>query len=379
MNDFVIRKSQCTSVSRYRGMTLAEIMVAVGITVGMLLMIGTVFKSATDASGLAVINNELLDQTRTLTYHLEQDLSGLRPDMPMAIVFEAHQDDPDEPDKIIRYDRICFFASGNFQDMYGTPLSGNLARIFYGQMIRSPSLDIKHDVSPPRQILAKRYKIMTGDPDPSIYDPSEAIVSGMPPEYYDSFPFERASISFWKDERQVINDIYKDHYFNQAAVVSFVRPPDYVFLAERPDALQQLYFLPDVTDFKIQIYLYDKHQGRWRWFPDENDFQLMSGLSNGIPVFSFALYWNVSDMDGTTSPNKPTDIPDSMGNTISWWSETDESKPPMPPITFTGASGIFNTTWPKVIRFTFTLYDKHRRRFPEGQTFSYLVNVPSRN
>lgn len=363
---------------RCGGLTLVEIMVAVGVTVGMMLMIGTVFKSATDTSGVAMANNELMGRVRTLTNRLDQDFSGLRSDMPMAIIFEAGQDDPDEPAKVIRYDRICFFANGDFHDIYGSWLSGNLARIFYGQMSHSPSLNLPNNVSPPRQVLARRYKIMTAvhDPANNIGTPRDVILAGsVTCEQYDSYPFETASVSFWKN--QPVAD-YRNFYFNQRLdkPVSFVRPPNYDDLSA--DALQQLYFLSDVTDLKIQLYLYDEHQSRWRWFPDEDDFQLMSDLLGGRPVSSFAMYWNVPYLNSVPIPrllNGP------LGNNVFWWSDRDIAIPPNPnlAVTFTGPNGVFTDTWPQAIRFTFTLYDKHRRRFPEGQTFSYIIKVPPRN
>jgi len=34
--------------------------------------------------------------------------------------------------------------------------------------------------------------------------------------------------------------------------------------------------------------------------------------------------------------------------------------------------------WPEALKFTFTLYDKGRRYFPEGVTFEYIVKLPPR-
>ena len=115
------------------GFTLAEMMVAVSITVIMLLIVGLVFSSSIKASGIGVSSNDVMVQLRTATGQLEKDFSGWRSDMPIAIIFEGYYDDPDEMDKLVHYDRICGFANGDFQDLQGTA-SGNVARIFYGQM-----------------------------------------------------------------------------------------------------------------------------------------------------------------------------------------------------------------------------------------------------
>ena len=344
-------------------------MVAVGITVGMLLMIGTVFKSATDASGSAMALNDVNGQARVLTEQIQSDFAGFQKDLPFAIIFEAHVSnpdldtkpwlgDPDEPDKLVRYDRICFFANGDFQDIYGSALSGNLARIFYGQMLNSPYLDIDNDVSPPRQILARRRKIMTaapGAPTPKMWSGSA--------EQYDSVPFEQASANFWKNE---LVGSYGNYYFNQAEVVSFVRPPDYDAIQNAismgtvgAEALQQLYFLSDVTDFKIQLYLEDtSSQGRWRWYPDDQD---MIGPSGDL-IGPVAFYCNTPDLDPAS------DLPFRIYD-VDWFCDKDQVLK-----NFLNLGDL----WPKAIRFTFTLYDKNRRRFGEGQTFSYIVKIPPR-
>lgn len=361
-----------SGIYRCGGMTLVEIVVAVGITLGMLLLIGTVFKSATDASGSAMAHNEVMSQVRTLTNQIEQDLSGLRPDMPMAIIFEAYPDDPDEPDKLVRYDRICFFANGNFQPSYAVDLSGNLARIYYGQMHNSPPSGFRdRPVSPPRQILARRFKILTADtavPTPADWVSLGPSTAG---EIYDYDFFEQTSASFWKNQPSAN---YVDYYFNQnsASVVSMVRPVDYeavrgtteYYMNGLPvgahpvgidpygeDALQRLIFLSDVTDFKIQIYLEDKTQGRWRWYPDDQD--MIRASSSGLPG-PVAFYWNTPDLD----PGSDYYIDKNM---IAWFCDKDPGM-----VDF----------WPKAIRFTFTLYDKNRRRFGEGQTFSYIMKIP---
>ena len=380
-------------------MTLVEIMVAVAITVGMMLLIGIVFKSATDASGSALALNDVNGQARALTEQLKKDFAGFQSDLPLAIIFEAHQNhaadplydpgdswtwlgDPDDPNpydpampaKLIRYDRICFFANGDFHPpVVSIPLSGNLARIFYGQMLDSPLLEIENDVSAPRQILARRQKIMTV----SNAAPPAGVDWTLNPTEYDADPFEFTPMglipplnntpgspaTFWKNEPAVN---FAGRYFNDLPLMtgSFVRRPLYANLAMVPDALQQLHFLSDVTDFKIQLYLFDKIQQRWRWFPDDQDMKLFS-------PHIFALYWNVSknpdDMDAT---NNPTPIPTLIAGAnfaVPWYSSTDDD-----------VLILFDDNWPRAIRFTFTLYDKNRQRFGEGQTYSYIVKIPPR-
>ena len=35
-------------------------------------------------------------------------------------------------------------------------------------------------------------------------------------------------------------------------------------------------------------------------------------------------------------------------------------------------------SWPRAVRFTFTLHDRNRQYYPEGKTFSFVVKIPRR-
>ena len=304
---------------RSRGVTLVEMMVAVAITGIMLAASGIVFKKANDASGKAMAANEMMRELRAVTRQLDDDFKGIRKDMPIAIIFEQ--------DVVtgIRRDRIVFFANGDFQDINGLH-SGNLARIFYGQTNDEPYTP-PDSMAPLRQFLARRYKIMTGD-SAAIAPYDDTFWSSYFPEEYDKTSFERASVAYWRNVGQAD---YVAHFFKEDAKVSFIRRP--VF-GNTGTNVQQMYFLSDVTDLKIQIW------DGFRWYPDENDFLANdSEPRDGI----FALYWNapagVGLDDWRLCPAIPTLNP------------------------------------PQAIKFTFTLYDKNRVRFPEGKTFSYIVRL----
>jgi len=350
---------------RVRGVTLVEMLVAVSITVMMLMVTGIVFKSSGEASGKAAALNEMMRQVRAITSQLESDLGGLRPDMPMAIMFEAHSvnngpdktlGDPDDSKRLVRYDRIAFFANGDFQTMDGLG-SGNMARIFYGQawdLPRQPA----DTIDPQRKILTRRRKIMTADnvnwpsvlPWP-VYSPEEAA-------RYDYFDMECASVSFWKNE--LYANFYVSYFDENQVVVSFVRRPNIAAVADiiGGDAVQKLYMLPDVTDFRIQLWFDETANPRYdgRWFPDDYNMPHLAFGQN------FAFFWNVS--------NAPTSAP--LINNFRWWSkESLENLSIVPFLPWLNA-------WPSAIKFTFTLYDKDRRHFPEGKTFTYVVNLPKR-
>jgi len=350
---------------RVRGVTLVEMLVAVSITVMMLMVTGIVFKSSSEASGKAAALNEMMRQVRAITRQLESDLAGLRSDMPMAIMFEAHRDDPDDGARLVRYDRIAFFANGDFQTMDGGG-SGNMARIFYGQawdMPRQPA----DTIDPPRKILTRRCKIMTAvhhwllSPVPSAWPQNSIMLAAQ----YDNTDMECASVAFWKNEPFVK---FASPYFNDdlSNIVSFVRRPNIAAVEDAivamstigGDAVQKLYMLPDVTDFRIQVG--GLFGSAWRWYPEPaNMFDPSGALVNQ------AFYWN-APANPFIGPMKSFPLT-ANGITINWYSDT----------TLAYFTGIPNP-WPSAIKFTFTLYDKDRRHFPEGKTFTYVVNLPKR-
>lgn len=395
-----------------RGVTLVELLVAVSITTGMMLAASMVFSSSTKAAGLAQANTEIMAQLRALTDRLDRDFTGLQPNLPMAIIFEI---DPSYTPSTLRQDRIVFFANGDFQVKdYGatstTMLSGNLARIFYGQADYSPALT-NPSLTGSRYILMRREKLLTADTNTNwntnwlgglgILSPLGNISSLDTDKYiaetqYDYMPIENTTEAFWKNET-AFN--FQTNYFqtdpdNTNSIPSMVRRPNWNTILnsaaftpnESRNAIQQMYLLPDVTDLKIQVWFLDPtgtSPYANRWFPDDVDYQDMVDFAanpNLVPssgnVYAAAFYWNVPDLTGTTVPDPITDTTIVAPNDIDWWSDTMDLTQP----TASGGLGLpAASTWPSAIRFTFTLYDKDRRHYPNGQTFSYIVKLPPRN
>ena len=361
-----------------RGTTLPEMLVAVAITVGMLAISGMIFSSATTATGRAAANTEIMQQHRTLTHQLETDLTGLRTDMPLALIFEAYLFDPDltvsGDEYPVRSDRIVFFANGNFQNLLG--VSGNAARIFYGQSDRTydafpappDSLPL-----PPRRILTRRWKILTPDsPWPQTVAEWLVVRPGVFSAEYDAFTTENASLSKWK--AALYND-YTTDYFREDRVISLIRRPSVLqTVATVPDyrAIQSLFMLPDVTNLKIQFWYKDK-QGKWRWFPTQDDLEFQNDVlaKYSLPIVTkgnFALAWNINGI-WPTDPYK-------------FYYINGASMPPwicLPPghiLQNSSGVNVLDTPLPRALKFTYTLHDQKRSRYPEGQTFSYIINLP---
>jgi len=316
---------------RILGVTLVELLVAVAISVTMMLAVSVIFKSTTKASGRALALNEIMRQARALTQQLKQDFRGLRKDLPLAVIYQARQNyDTDDPDAIARYDRIVFFANGDFQDLAGGA-SGNWARIFYGQS-GDTFPDNPDAVAPPRRILTRRQKIMTSDL--SLVTPVDQNTSSVE---YDDDPLEGISltvglpmtIDFWKN----LPAGSYDNLFINNYELSFIRRPMISESAAQlgGNAVQRMYLLPDVANFEIDIW---GIPGYPHWFPDLPRQLLF--VDQGGPV---GLYYNIPP---PLNPDYPC---------------------------------FQLTSLPKALKFTFTLFDKNRRHFPEGKTFSYIIKL----
>ncbi|MCF7957580.1 MAG: hypothetical protein K9M57_03935 [Phycisphaerae bacterium] len=344
------------------GLTLPEMMVAVGITVIMMAAVGMIFKNTTKASGKALAYNTMMSELRTIKRQLHADFQGIRKDLPMVIIFESSDPtnslDPDypgpdnpNPAKRIRRDRICFFTSGKFSDI-DSPFSCNTARVFYGQSRDAPPLPDSDNatLNEARRYLTRRYKLINGfeagaspavtlaywlPTSPNNYD---AVSTD-----YDEYPFEYAPDHYWK--QLSVPDFFslfmpvtqassKSWVPIENAPLSFVRRP--VLGNHKPEIAQKMLFLPDVTDFTVQIW----HEGNkddpyaYRWYPDGND---VLGETGDRQLIGYCCNMPVNI---TPYPN---------------WR------------TF--------TTVPKAIKISFRLYDKQRKYFPEGRSFSFTISL----
>jgi len=372
-----------------RGFTLVEMLVAVGITIGMILATGVVFRSATEAAGKSMGMNDILHQLRAVTGQLERDFSGLRPDMPVAIVFEEAlvldtfgnpvDLNGDGIDDVERRDRVVFFANGDFQYQPSNGLNTvacNLARIFYGQASDNLGWPEGDDgaPTPPRSVLTRRIKVLTVLFS-QVFPPDGFYWAGggATPEIFDSDYMESATVAFWKNE---IFENFVEYYFLQDPTghssptnntASMIRRP-FLNKITFPPYVQQLYLLPDVTDFKVEVWF----EGAQEWFPSERllddlniGLQLLTPPSTVItyPLIPFGFYWNVNEAF----------LGQRMIDGVDWRSDLEvkaavETDPEI---------SEFNP-WPEALRFTFRLYDRGRRFYPEGQTFSYVIKLSPR-
>ena len=179
-----------------KAFTLMEMIVALGILAVVMSFAGVIFQVSADSHRLAMANAEIMQKLRAITEQLDADFRGLRKDGEVLVFWRAQRKDPKNyPDltkyaaqnpnveeAFDRFDRIMFFADGDFQT-YGTygnpakPIRGNMARICYA-LANEPS-DNPSDPNrpqsqkPSRRVLARTEHILV--PPSTTADPADPL------------------------------------------------------------------------------------------------------------------------------------------------------------------------------------------------------------
>ena len=304
--------------------TLIELLVSMALTVIMLAATAVVFTTSTKAAGQARASNEIMQQLRAVTHQLQTDFDGLRPEMPLVFIFDNSTG--------VRRDRVVFWANGNFQTFGG--VASNMARVWYGQADNGLPLTLEDDSVGQRFPLLRRQKLMLNLNPKDYPPPSDNQWVNMDAQNFDYYDYENSTMSFWHNQP----DYMFPTYLSQTDNRSLVRRPSMENIPFQ--ALQKLYVLRDVENFEIQVYIGDK------WFPEIDQWTTPGQI---------ALYYNSVNLTNDQS------------------------------VAFTNIDGVsyyhaddISATWPKAIKFTFTIFDHDRRHFPEGRTFNYLVSIPEK-
>lgn len=159
-----------------KGFTIIELLLAVTLLAILLVVSGAVFRMAAKAYRTAAATGEIARKLRAITDQLDADFEGLRKDGPIFIAWvpanPADADGDGDVDTYERFDRIMFFADGDFYSYHEQAattslIRGNLARITY--MLANDSLDAAgnigkraHEQDPADRILARSQHIFTG-------------------------------------------------------------------------------------------------------------------------------------------------------------------------------------------------------------------------
>lgn len=347
---------------RKRGFTLVEMMVAVSITVAMLAMTGVVFKSCSDASSKALAYTDMMRRVRAITGQLKRDFSGLRRDMPLAILWETHRVDLDGDgigDETIRWDRIVFFANGDFQTMTtNPPVSGNVARIYYGH-----SANVDDDVSSnifdstlitrihKDWMLARKQRVSTQNPDPTFANPME--YHPKPLGYHLDYPLNPADHGYGDNKADRIEYDSYDY--------EFISPAKWKAIVAAGPAGPIIDFIP--ANFT--------HPTKWLRRPTidiANGTGIHMLLTQNIGEFRIELWEKGYWVGGLWIKGHWIGQEDPAG--AGFWGKNDGVN-----LNYFISTSPWHISMPQAIRFMFTLYDKNRRHFPNGKTFTYIVKL----
>jgi len=158
-----------------KGFTLIELVVAIALLAIVITTAGLIFKSGIQAHRIAranaEINAEIMQKFRAITEQLHSDFSGLRKD---GEIFMAWVSSDQGDGKYTRYDRVMFYANGDFTsyneyvgDVYDGVISGNVARISYmlanAQLADGITVVQAGQLDPRERVLSRVQHILTSD------------------------------------------------------------------------------------------------------------------------------------------------------------------------------------------------------------------------
>ncbi|MCJ7778893.1 MAG: prepilin-type N-terminal cleavage/methylation domain-containing protein [Sedimentisphaerales bacterium] len=334
----------------YKAFTLIELVVAVALLALVFLFAGTIFKVSINAYRTAVANAEIMQKLRAITDQLNADFKGLRKDGEIFVVWKA------EPNSHERFDRIMFFADGDFQsyDTYsGEPLHGDVARICYMLANKPPPYADIGSVPPERpggqkpekRILARTQHILTADAQFAGPPPSSLL------DWYNwnnifEYEYDMNSLDKWKNvpwvNKQDMLSVITDVIVDSSPVSDYIWGT-MVDPVNDQNTIRNL-LCEGVGEFKVQGW-YDAEK---RWVPefDSGDF---GGLpADRVPgvLYPYPLYGQVILGGGFYGFYFQELLNEAHFNEI---------------------PGLG-----RALKFTFTLYDS-KGVIKEGRTFTHIV------
>ena len=344
-----------------KGFTLIELVVAVGLLAIVLSFAGVIFRVSINAHRTAIANAEIMQKLRAITDQLNADFEGLRKDGEIVVTWSARPVPPaagyqdNDLDGYERFDRIMFFADGDFQSYRVNPMvRGNVARVVY-------LLAKRNGVAAPGQVrsermLVRNQHILTADPDiPVLFDPNDYTEQQLY-RWNNYYEYEKISLNEWKiipwANKADLLSVICDAKVGQSSISDQVKGAE-IDPAD-PNTIHML-LCEGVGEFKIQGW----SDALQRWVPEvdpDGDGTLLDTdfipAANGTELHS-------EDIPGVLYPYPPNG--GVQINNINYpQDQVDEEHFDMIP-------GLG-----RALKFTFTLYDS-KGIIKEGRTFTHIV------
>ncbi len=387
---------------RRKAFTLSELLVAMGLMVALLAGAGVVFHSAVQSQRASIALSEIMRKFHGITDQLNADFRGMRKEGEIAIFWVAAKDGSGGYN---RFDRMMFFADGDFQSYNAQPvvdydpadaknlITGNTARICYmlskdtGDNNKRPkelatdgsgNLDWKKIMENRRQrVLSRTQHIMTSDAVVQVrpeyirpyvtvpFDPVEFENHNFQNEYDNSY----VNLQEWEDiPTRLRGDILADPI--KENIISIEMDLDTVGGVAVPgggptvytdnSATIHMFFCEGVGDFKVQGWYDADGSGpvAGRWFPDVNP-DGDADVNDDSDFFTSGSVINETNFPGLIYPGQ-----------VTWNNPTDPSNPNV--VAVDGANFLTAPGLGRAFKFTFTLYDS-RGIYKNGKTFTHIV------
>ncbi|MFB0552400.1 MAG: type II secretion system protein J [Phycisphaerae bacterium] len=337
-----------------KAFTLIELLVAIGILAVILSFASVIFKVSIGAHRTAIANAEIMQKLRAITNQLNADFEGLRKDGAIFVAWVAkpvtaadYKDN--DLDGYERFDRIMFFADGDFQSYKVNPMvRGNVARICY--MIARKSIVRAQGQDRTKRVLARNVHILTADPGLADFPDPNSLSDTQWFDWNNRYEYDKISLEAWKniawankkDMLSVMTDITVDKSnINESIRGVTVEPAD-------ANSIHML-LCEGVGEFKIQGW-YDAQQ---RWIPEVDP----DGDGNLADTHFF--FADPNSVPGVLYPYPSSGVV-TMNNINYPREQVDEAH-------FNAIPGLG-----RALKFTFTLYDS-KGIIKEGMTFTHIV------
>ncbi|MCK4293033.1 MAG: four helix bundle protein [Planctomycetes bacterium] len=341
--------------------TLVELMVAVGILAIVLSFAGVIFNASIDTHRIALANAEIMQKLRAITGQLDADFQGLRKDGEIFVTWVAagpgRVGDCDL-DGYERFDRIMFFADGDFQSYQAAPMiRGNTARICYMLARKGP---VKAEAQPKAErTLARTQHILT--PGLPRFDPASFTSDADWDLWNNRYEYDNTSLAEWKHiplaDKQNMLAVITDVNVASPTVGMDVRGAN-VDTAD-PGTIHML-LCEGVGEFKVQGWSYDPVRRVWRWIPEvdidgpgplkDTDFRVHPHVPGVLYPYRLA---PPGVPYGGVNINK-------IGMRFIAWRFLNEAN-------FNNIPGLG-----RALKFTFTLFDS-KGIIKQGRTFTHIV------
>jgi prepilin-type N-terminal cleavage/methylation domain-containing protein len=335
-----------------KAFTLIELLVAIGILAIVLSFSSVIFKVSIGAHRTAIAYAEIMQKLRAITNQLNADFKGLRKNGEIFVVWVAkpltaatYKDN--DLDGYERFDRIMFFADGDFQSYKPPMVRGNIARICY--MIANKGNVSAEGQDRTKRVLARNLHILTNEPSLNDFPDFDNFNDLQWYNWNNRYEYDKISLDGWKniswENKKDMLTATTDIQVDDSSVNTTVRGVE----VEPADANSiHMLLCEGVGEFKIQGW-YDVQQ---QWIPEVDP----DGNGNLADTHFF--------------PNEPNNVPGVLYpapygqvyiNTINYQRELlNEAR-------FNAIPGLG-----RALKFTFTLYDS-KGIIKNGMTFTHIV------